>query len=214
MSKIRILLADTRKLLREGMAALLERESDFKIVGEADEPQATVKVARAMSPDVAVLHFPLAVHATRDLIRQLRTAAPKMGVIALTLSPNSAYVREILEAGVLGCLAKECASGDLIRAIRSVVAGKVYLSSGIAEAVVSGYVLPSKKTALSARERETLQRIASGESTKQIAAAFGVSNKTVETHRRRIMDKLGVHSIAELTKYAVQHGLTSVDLQL
>jgi DNA-binding NarL/FixJ family response regulator len=140
-------------------------------------------------------------------------------MLALTLWPNTTFIREILEAGAAGCLTKECASADLVTAIRTVMTHMVYLSPRIAEAVVNGYVLPGGKSAgaaraLSARERQILRRIADGETTKQIALAFKVSTKTIETHRRRIMQKLGKHSVAELTKYAVREGLTSLELQV
>jgi len=218
--KIRVLLVDGRKILREGICALLERHPDIKVVGEADEGQAALKVAKALTPDVVIVNLPLSAHGARELFVDMRSAAPHTRIIALTISPNTTFLREILAAGVAGCLTKECASADLVTAIRTVMTHKVYLSPKIAEAVVSGYVLPGgagrgrgKPASLSAREKQILQRIADGESTKQIAAACGVSNKTIETHRRRIMQKLGKHSVAELTKYAVREGITSLELQ-
>jgi DNA-binding NarL/FixJ family response regulator len=217
--KIRVLLADGRKILREGICALLERHADIKVVGEAEEAAAAVKLAKALTPDVVVLNVPSSssAHAFKELIQSFRTAHPAVRVIALTLAPNAAFLREILAAGAAGCLTKECASADLVTAIRTVMTHKVYLSPKIAEAVVSRYVLPSTREArratLSAREKLILQRIADGQSTKQIAAAFGVSVKTIETHRRRVMQKLGKHTVAELTKYALREGLTSLELQ-
>jgi DNA-binding NarL/FixJ family response regulator len=216
--KIRVLLVDGRKILREGICALLERHADIKVVGEADEGPAAVKLIKALAPDVVVLNLALSAHASKELIQSFRAASAGTRVIAMTLSPNTSFLREILGAGVAGCLTKECASADLMTAIRTVMTHKVYLSPKIAEAVVSGYVLPGagkggRPVALSAREKQILQRIADGESTKQIAHAFGVSNKTIETHRRRIMQKLGKHSVAELTKYAVSEGITSLELQ-
>lgn len=135
--------------------------------------------------------------------------------MALFANSNVGYVQEMLKVGAAGCLTRACAASDLVLAIRTVMKQQVYLSPRIAEAVVNGYVLPGGgKASLSTREREILQRIAAGETTKQIAAAFSVSTKTIETHRRRMMEKLGLHSIAELTKYAVQQGLTSLELQI
>jgi DNA-binding NarL/FixJ family response regulator len=218
--KIHVLLADGRKILREGLCVLLEKHADIKVIGEAEDAPGAIKLAQALSPDVVIVNLALATHGAQDLIQSMRLACPTARVLALTLWPNTTFIREILEAGAAGCLTKECASVDLVTAIRTVMTHKVYLSPRIAEAVVNGYVLPAGgksaggTRALSARERQILRRIADGETTKQIALAFKVSTKTIETHRRRIMQKLGKHSVAELTKYAVREGLTSLELQV
>jgi DNA-binding NarL/FixJ family response regulator len=217
--KIHVLLADGRKILREGLCVLLEKHADIKVIGEAEDAQGAVKLAKALSPDIVIVNLALATRGAQDLLQAMRAACPTARVLALTLWPNTTFIREILEAGAAGCLTKECASADLVTAIRTVMNHKVYLSPRIAEAVVNGYVLPAGKSAggvraLSARERQILRRIADGETTKQIALAFKVSTKTIETHRRRIMQKLGKHSVAELTKYAVREGLTSLELQV
>jgi DNA-binding NarL/FixJ family response regulator len=218
--KIHVLLADGRKILREGLCVLLEKHADIKVVGEAEDAQGAIKLAKALSPDIVIVNLALATKGAQDLIQAMRVACPTARVLALTLWPNTTFIREILEAGAAGCLTKECASADLVTAIRTVMTHKVYLSPRIAEAVVNGYVLPAGgkaaggARALSARERQILRRIADGETTKQIALAFKVSTKTIETHRRRIMQKLGKHSVAELTKYAVREGLTSLELQV
>ena len=217
--RIHILLADGRKILREGLCVLLEKHADIKVIGEAEEAQGAVKLAKALSPDVVILNVALSTKGAPDLIKSIHSACPTVRVLAMTAWPNTTFIREILEAGAAGCLTKDCASADLVTAIRTVMTDKVYLSPKIAEAVVNGYVLPvgsraGKGRALSARERQILQRIADGETTKQIALAFKVSSKTIETHRRRIMQKLGKHSVAELTKYAVREGLTSLELQV
>ncbi|MDB5323233.1 MAG: helix-turn-helix transcriptional response regulator, LuxR family [Phycisphaerales bacterium] len=213
--KIRVLLADSRRLIREGMGALLERFADIKVIASSEEGQAAIKLAEALSPDVALVNLALSAHAARSSIEGLRAASPRTRIIALTLSPTTGFIREILSAGASGCLTKDCTSDELLIAIRTVAIHKVYLSPQIAEAVVSGYVLqdkPASRTAaLSAREKQILRQIADGESTKQIAAAIGVSAKTVETHRRRMMKKLGAHSVAELTKYALREGITSLE---
>jgi DNA-binding NarL/FixJ family response regulator len=214
--KTRVVVADARKIYREGICALLERHTDIKLVGEADLGQAAVKLAAAMTPDVAVLNVSASTHGLPDLIRELRAAHPPIRVIVLTLSPNASFVREILGAGAAGCLTKDCASGDLVTAIRTVMTHKVYLGPGTVELVIHGYVLPAdrkakKPRALSPRETVILRQIADGQSTKEIAARFGVSSKTIETHRRRIMQKLGRHTVAGLTKYAVQEGITSFE---
>ena len=214
--KTRVVVADARKLVREGICALLERHGDIKVIGESDQGQAAVKLVEAMTPDVAILNVGASTHGFKELIQELRAAHAGLRVIVLTLSLNSSFLREILGAGAAGCLTKDCASGDLVSAIRTVMAHKVYLSPQIAALVVDGYVSPAtggvkKPAALSAREKVILRQIADGQSTKEIAGAFGVSSKTIETHRRRIMQKLGRHTVAGLTKYAVREGITSFD---
>jgi DNA-binding NarL/FixJ family response regulator len=214
--KIRVLLADSRRLFREGMCALLERVSDIKVVGASEEGPAAAKLAQALSPDVALVNLAGSAHASRGSIEGLRAASPRTRVIALTLSPSTSFIQEILSAGAAGCLTKDCASSELLLAIRTVASHKVYLSPHIAEAVVSGYVLQDKPAAaralpLSGREKQILRQIADGQSTKEIAASIGVSSKTVETHRRRMMKKLGAHSVAQLTKYALREGITSLE---
>src|SRR4051812_27522931 len=212
--KTRVVVADARKLVREGICALLERHGDIKVVGEAEQGQAAIKLAEAMTPDVAVLNVSASTHGFKELIHDLRKAHPPLRVLVLTLSMNSSFLREMLEAGAAGCLTKDSASGDLVTAIRTVMTHKVYLSPQIAELVIDGYVSPAmrgakKPPALSAREKLILPQIADGQSTKEIAGSFGVSSKTIETHRRRIMQKLGRHTVAGLTKYAVREGITS-----
>jgi DNA-binding NarL/FixJ family response regulator len=213
--KIRVLLADSRRLIREGICALLERYPDIKVVGACDEGPDAVKLVKALAPDVVLINLTLSTHGSRGLISDLRAAAARVRVVALTHSPGAESIQEILSAGVAGCLTKDCACDELLAAIRTVFAFKVYLSPFVAEAVVSGYVLrgkPASRTAgLSAREKLILRRIADGETTKQIATAVGVSVKTIETYRRRMMQKLGVHSVAELIKYALREGMTSLE---
>jgi DNA-binding NarL/FixJ family response regulator len=214
--KIRVVLADGRKILREGLCLLLEKHPDIKVVGEAEDAADVVKLAKALAPELVILNLTASTFGADRTIRAIRAASPRTRVLALGMRPDTSFIRQILEAGVSGCLTKECASADLLTAIRTVMTHKVYLSPRIAEAVVSGYVLPSDQGArqrrLSARERQILQRIADGETTKQIAGSLRVSVKTIETHRRRIMEKLGLHGVAELTKYAVREGLTSIEV--
>lgn len=214
--KTRVLVVDARKWVREGIGALLERHADIKVIGEAEQGQSAVKLVEAMTPDVAILNVGASTHGFKDLVQDLRTAHPDLRVIVLTISLNSSFVREILGAGAAGCLTKDCASGDLVAAIRTVMTHKVYLSPQIAALVVDGYVSPAtrgvkKPPALSAREKMILRQIPDGQSIKEIAGAFGVSSKTIETHRRRIMQTLGRHTVAGLTKYAVREGITSFD---
>jgi DNA-binding NarL/FixJ family response regulator len=214
--RISVLLVDGRKLFREGLGALLEKHADIKVAGEADDPAAAPKLVKALSPHVVILNVSLN---TRSVARSIESIT-KSGsrVIVLTFQPDAAFIRDVLQAGAAACLTRESASAELVAAIRTVASEQTYLSPTIADAVVAGYLLPHGKRKggprhLSSREREILQRIADGQSTKAIASALGVSAKTIETHRRRLMQKLSLHSVAELTKYAVRAGLTSLELQ-
>jgi len=224
--KINVVLVDGRKLFREGLCALLEKHSDIKVVGEADEAAAAPKLVKALSPHVVILNVTLS---TRDAANAVRAIAASGAsgasgagsstgsqVILLTAHSDPAFFREVLQAGAAGCLTKESASEELVSAIHTVMTRRIYLSPAIADAVVSGFVIPRTKQAerrmLSSREREILQRVADGETTRQIADRLDVSTKTVETYRRRLMEKLHLRSVAELTKYALREGLTSLEL--
>jgi DNA-binding NarL/FixJ family response regulator len=213
--KIQVLLVDGRKLFREGLGVLLEKHADIKVAGEADDAAAAPKLVKALSPQVVILNATLNVRSVARSIESITKAGAR--VIVLTFQPDAAFIRDVLQAGASGCLTRESASAELVTAIRTVVAQRTYLSPSIADAVVEGYVLPHGRRKapknLSAREREILQRIADGQTTKTIASALGVSVKTIETYRRRLMEKLGLHSVAGLTKYAVRAGLTSLELQ-
>ena len=215
--KVNVVLVDGRKLFREGLSALLEKHADLRVVGEADDAAAAPKLVKALAPQVVILNVTLSTRAVTDAIKSIATARSGTRVIVLTFQADAGFVREVLQAGASACLTKESASSELVTAIRTVVSQQTYLSPSIADAVVAGYVLPRGKRkagrSLSAREREILQRIADGQTTKAIAAALGVSSKTIETHRRRMMEKLGLHSVAELTKYAVRTGITSLEMQ-
>lgn len=219
--KVRVLLVDGRKLFREGVRALLEKRSDITVVGEADDAVAAAKLVGALAPEVVILNLAPPLRNSDDAIKRIRAAADPNGtrvsIILLTVHTDPSFFRDVLRAGAAACLTKESASEDLVTAIRTVMSGRIYLSSAISEAVISGYVIPRSKHAaaqlLSSREREILQRIADGETTKLIATRLGVSTKTIETYRRRVMEKLRLRSVAELTKYAVREGLTSLELQ-
>lgn len=152
-----------------------------------------------------------------EATRQIVTGAPEVKVIALSVHSDRRFITEMLKAGASGYVIKDCSFEELVQAIRAVMANRIYLSPGIADKVIKDYVrfLPhtdfSVFSILTEREREVLQLIAEGKNTKEIASSLHVSVKTVETHRKRIMDKLDIHSIAELTKYAIREGLTSIE---
>lgn len=214
---VRVVLADGRKIFREGLSALLEKHPHLCVAGEADDARAAAKLAHAVNADVVVLNPGVS---TRDVAETVRAIcnAGQAQVIILSLNPDGVFIREMLRAGARGCLSKDSASSELVEAIATVVEGRIYLSPRISGAVVNDYLLGERRASdrrggLSLREREILRRIADGETTKQIALSLHIGAKTVETHRRRIMEKLRKHTLAELTKYAIREGLTSLEMQ-
>ncbi|MDD5704591.1 MAG: response regulator transcription factor [Kiritimatiellae bacterium] len=214
----RILLADDHVMLREGLKLLIAKDPDLTVVGEADNGKDTLALARTSGPHVVVMDVAMpdlnGIEATRQLLKD----SPHTKVIALSGHANREFVREMLKAGASAYVLKSRAYEELLRAIREVMNGKKYLSADIARGVVDEYVgIANSASAnpafvvLTDREREALQLIAEGRNTKEVADSLDISVKTVETHRRNIMEKLCLHSVAELTKYAIREGLTSVD---
>lgn len=214
---VRVILADDHRIMRQGLRALLESEHDIEVVNEADNGRRTVQLAREMRPDVIVMDLTMPDLNGIEATRQIVADDPGIKVLALSMHSDKRFVAGVLGAGASGYLLKDCALEELVRAIRVVVAGQVYLSPGIAGVMVEGYVREATAdelpmfSALTPREREVLQLIAEGKTTKEIASVLTVSVKTVETHRQQIMNKLDIHSVAELTKYAIREGLTSLE---
>jgi DNA-binding NarL/FixJ family response regulator len=212
---IKIFLADDHSIVRDGIRSLLEQEKDFTIVGEADGGREAVRQTSRLRPDVMVMDIAMpdlnGIEATRQIVAQ----HPRIKIIALSMHADKRFVTEMLRAGAAGYLQKNCAFKNLVHAIRTVVSGKVYLSHEITGLVVESFrqlapLTVTESAGLSPKEREVLQLIAEGCSTKEIAERLNISGKTVDTHRQHVMDKLGLRGIAELTKYAIRHGLTSV----
>lgn len=214
---VRIILADDHKIMREGLRALLAKQKEIEVIAEADSGRGVIELCSQLHPDVVVIDISMPDLNGIDAARQITRDAPDIKVIALSMHSDKKYVKEMLSAGASGYLLKDAAFEELGMAIATVLKNKTYLSPQITDTVVKDYVnenVPKDSiasTALSAREREVLQLIAEGKSTRDIAAKLYVSVKTVETHRKQIMDKLGLNSIAELTKYAIREGLTSVE---
>lgn len=215
---IRILLADDHKITRQGLCSLLEKQADMKIVGEAENGRTAVRKAEKLLPDVIIMDVTMPDLNGIEATRKITSKTDNVKVIALSMHSDSMFVTEMLKSGASGYLLKDCAFEELTRAIRTVAAGETYLSTVISSVVVSDYLKHLAKnnssdleTTLTAREREVLQLLAEGSSTKQIALKLHISAKTVETHRRQMMDKLNIHNVAELTKYAIRKGLTSVN---
>jgi DNA-binding NarL/FixJ family response regulator len=212
---IRILLADDHKIMRDGLRSLLEKQPGMEVVGEAVNGREAVQLAQRSKPDVVIMDINMPVLSGVEATRQIITALPEVKVIALSVHSEISIVVTILQAGASGFLPKDCPFEELAHAINTVVGKHTYLSPGIADTVIADYLehIPSTKSSafsvLTPREREILQLIAEGWPTKKIASHLHISIKTVDTHKRRIMAKLNLFSIAELTKYAIQEGLTS-----
>jgi DNA-binding NarL/FixJ family response regulator len=213
----KILLADDHKITREGLRSLLEKQPDMEVVAEAEEGHRAVRLVREMHPDIAIMDVTMpdlnGIEATQKIVSE----CPNVKVIALSMHSDTLFVTEMLKSGASGYLLKDCAFEELTRAIHTVLDGKIYLSPAISDVVVDGYLhrLSEDDSAdsdvLSHREREVLQMLAEGKSTKQVALKLHISIKTVETHRRQTMHKLDIYSVAELTKYAIRKGLTSLE---
>ncbi len=214
---IRLLLVDDHELMRQGLRAILDREEGVEVVGEATNGRTAVDLARVLAPDIVVMDVAMKDMNGIEATRQIRTEFPAVKVLALSSHSDSRYVKAILEAGACGYVLKANAFDDLRRAIEAARQGKGYLCPDVTESVIGGstrdHASPSSPVggSLSPREREVLQLLAEGKSSPEIGKRLFVATTTVETHRRNIMRKLGIHSVADLTKYAIREGLTSVD---
>lgn len=210
---VRIILADDHSIMLEGLKALLEREPDIEIVGLAQTGRQAVKLAASLKPDLVIMDVSMpdlnGIEATRQILAQ----DPGMKVVALTIHSDARYAMEIIKAGAKGYILKQCAYEEIKRAIRSVVQGDAYLSPGITGSLLgtlSGQVQPCPVgafTSLSPREREVLQLLAEGKTSRNTAILLHISVKTVDTHKMHIMQKLGLGSFADLVRYAIREGL-------
>ncbi len=214
---IRILLADDHKITRQGLRSLLDKEFDMEVVAEAEQGRTAVRLVRDLLPDVVIMDVSMPDLNGMEATRQIVGEFSGVKVVALSMHSDTLFVSEMLKSGASGYLLKDCAFEELARAIRTVVAGRTYLSPSVSGVVVNVYLHRLSKAdfsgleVLTDREREVLQLLAEGKSTKQIALKLHISVKTVETHRRQIMNKLDIHTVAELTKYAIRKGLTSLE---
>jgi DNA-binding NarL/FixJ family response regulator len=206
----RVLLADDHQIVRQGLRSLLEK-AGHEVVGEASDGREALKLARTLSPDIAVLDLSMPLLNGLDAAHEIRRIAPEIKTILLTMYTDKAYVLQALRAGARGYVLKTQAAEDLIRAIREISRGEVYLSPGVALSVVDAYLQKTDPDAdpLTPRERQTLQLIAEGKSTKEIARVLSISFKTAESHRNRIMKKLDIHEVAGLVRYAIRRGLVN-----
>jgi DNA-binding NarL/FixJ family response regulator len=214
---MRILIADDHGIVREGLRSLIEKEPDMKVVGEAKDGMETVELARQLSPDIIIMDVSMPNLNGIEATRQILSENPKIKVIVLSIHVERRIVKEILGAGAAGYVLKTYLFEELSRALRSVLVNGYYLSPKVTNIVVGEYLDDSAsmqagdKVNLTSREREILQLIAEGKTSKQIALISHISPKTVETHRRKLLDKIEASGVAELTKYAIREGITSVE---
>ena len=203
-----ILLADDHPMFRQGLRALLEREG-FDVVGEASDGHEAVRMARQLNPSIAVLDIGMPLLNGIEAARDIHKQASDTDVVLLTMYEEEAYVLEALHAGIRGYVLKAQAANDLLGAIREVQRGAVYLSPGISKTVVDAFVGRSKlpPDPLTDRERQVLQLVAEGKTTKEVAEILGLSVKTADSHRTHIMQKLDIHETASLVRYAVRRGI-------
>lgn len=205
---LRVVLADDHVLVRQGLKALLDREG-FKVVAEASDGQEAVRQVESMQPDIAILDISMPTLNGIDAAREIGRVAPKVRTILLTQHDEDEYISEALDAGMRGYVLKSQVASDLLEAIRQVSRGQVYLSPGVSNALVQAFRSKATKSKdpLTARERQVLQLIAEGKSTRDVASLLGISVKTAESHRTRLMSKLDIHETASLVRYAVKHRL-------
>ena len=214
---VRIVLVDDHAVIRDGLRSLINLEKDMEVVAEAQDGREMIGLVGTTRPDLVIMDIGMpdlnGIEATRQLLEQ----APGIKVLALSMHSDRRMVAGMLSAGASGYLLKDCAFDEIAHAIRIVVSNRTYLSPSITDVVVGDYASrvttgeQSIFTVLTAREREVLQLLAEGNATKEIAARLFISVKTVETHRRQIMEKLNLHTVPELTKYAIREGLTSLE---
>jgi two-component system response regulator NreC len=205
---LRILLADDHQIVRQGLKLLLEREG-FQVVAEALNGNEAVRLSSDLEPDVVILDLTMPLLNGLEAAHQILRDRPHSVVILLTMHAEEHQVAAALRSGVRGYLLKTQAAEDLVHAIRAAVAGQTYLSPGISDLVVHGYLTGTQAPSdrLAPRERQVLQLVAEGKTSKEIATIMGLSAKTAESYRTRLMEKLGIHQTAGLVRYAIKHGI-------
>jgi two-component system response regulator NreC len=208
----RVLLADDHVIVRDGLSAIL-KEHGFEVVAEASDGREAIRLGQELTPDIAVVDISMPLLNGIDAAREIRKVSPKTKIVILTMSTEDRYVVASLRAGISGYVLKSKAASSLINALEAVRKGEVYLSPGISRAAVDAYLTQddSPVDPLSIREREVLQLIAEGKNVKEIGSILGISTKTAESHRSNIMEKLGIHEVAGLVRYAIRNGLVTAE---
>jgi two-component system response regulator NreC len=216
MKKVRILLADDHTVMRAGLRALLERQPNLEVVGEGDNGRETVELAASLGPDVVVMDVAMPVLNGIEATKTIVTQRPATAVVVLSMHADESYVMRALKAGARGYLLKDSPAADLISAIQAVSQGKSFFSAKISRILAEDYVRALKKKGvadsyelLTVREREILHLLVEGKTNKEVATSLNISVYTVETHRGNILQKLNLHSLAELVLYAVRKGIIS-----
>lgn len=214
MSSIRVLLADDHTLMRKGLCSLLESQAEIEVVGEARDGREALQKCEQLHPDVLLIDIAMPGLNGIEAIRQIKQRFPEVHALVLTMHDDQEYIRRVLQAGALGYMVKQAAPIDLLLAIQTVYRGERYLSPAIAAKVIrdsvqgtEGWDETDRYDQLTPRQREVLQLIAEGHTTREIAVRLAISAKTVETHRANLMDKLDIHSTAGLTQYAIHQGI-------
>ena len=214
MARLRILLADDHTVVRQGLRKVLEDRPDWDVVAEAGDGREAVRQAEELKPDVAIIDVAMPLLNGIETTRQIARKAPATRILVLSMHSDEAYVNQILKAGATGYLLKDSADVDLLQAVEAVSKGKSFFSPAIAKVMLDDYVrqladkgITDRYESLSEREREIFQLIAEGKANKEMAALLSISTSTVETHRARIMEKLDLHSAAEIVLYAVRRGV-------
>jgi DNA-binding NarL/FixJ family response regulator len=218
MSKIRVLLAEDHTIVRKGLRSLLDGEAGIEVIGEAQDGREAVEKVQQLLPDVVLMDIAMPALSGLEATRQIKKRFPEVRVLILTMHATEEYIFQILRVGASGYVVKQAAPNELISAIQAVYRGESFLSPSISKKVIEEYIRQAEAMAerdsydqLTTREREVLQLIAEGRSTREIAELLHISTKTVETHRAHLMDKLDTHSTAELTQYAIRKGVIRAD---
>ena len=215
---LRVILADDHKIVRDGLRNLLHKPPDVEVIADAEDGRTTVKLAKELSPDVVVMDITMPDMNGIEATNRILSENPRIKIIGLSMHSDRRFVVEMLKAGGSGYLLKDCAFEELANAIHAVMKNQIYLCPPIAKTVTEDYLnrlaptnASSAYTILTPREREVLQLLSEGKTTKQIALILGLSGKTVDTHTQKVMKKLSLRSLAELIKYAIREGLTSLE---
>lgn len=211
---VKIIIADDHKIMRDGLRNMLDKEPGMDVIAEAKNGREALRLAEQLRPDILIMDISMDDLNGIDATRALTAKELGTKVIALSMHADKRFVAGMFEAGAMAYLLKDCSYDELLQAVRQVMAGRTYLCSMISGVVIRDYIQRMRRnetSLLSPREKEILQLMAEGSTTKRIADQLKVSVKTVETHRQHIMEKLNIFSIAELTKYAIKEGITSLD---
>jgi DNA-binding NarL/FixJ family response regulator len=217
MNRISVLLGDDHKVVRDGLRVMLDAEMDIEVLGDTGEGQEVIRLVRELQPDVIVLDILMPGISGIEVARQIRKINEDAAIVILSMHASREYIFRALDAGCLGYILKESAGSEVIKAIRQVAKGKRYLGSGISDIVINDFLAHDRSpdspiSSLSERELEVIKLVVDGSTSVQIGKLLNISSKSVDTYRRRAMVKLGVNDLPSLVRFAITHGLTTVDM--